>query len=91
MVSLFFGAGAVVCLVPHLCSSLEVLALLYAVVTPMLNPIIDGLRSGEVQGAIRNAPRGGVLQMSAKGASIATEPSPPFPQHRLSPSLTQHT
>ncbi|KFQ38426.1 Olfactory receptor 1E5, partial [Mesitornis unicolor] len=58
VVSLFFGAGAVVYLVPHSSSSKgmdEVLALLYAVVTPMLNPLIYSLRNGEVRGAIRKA------------------------------------
>ncbi|NWX15562.1 OR2A5 protein, partial [Aegotheles bennettii] len=58
VVSLFFGAGAVAYLVPHSSGSKdmdEVLALLYAVVTPMLNPIIYSLRNSEVQGAVRKA------------------------------------
>ncbi|NXN41860.1 OR2A5 protein, partial [Rhinoptilus africanus] len=58
VVSLFFGAGAVAYLVPHSRSSKEmdeVLALLYAVVTPMLNPIIYSLRNREVKEAIRKA------------------------------------
>ncbi|NWY04376.1 O10A7 protein, partial [Nothoprocta ornata] len=58
VVSLFFGAGAISYLIPH--SSLskdihEVLALLYAVVTPMMNPVIYSLRNSEVKGAIRKA------------------------------------
>ncbi|NXA54984.1 O10A7 protein, partial [Nothocercus julius] len=58
VVSLFFGAGAIMYLLPH--SSLskdthEVLALLYAVVTPMMNPVIYSLRNSEVKGAIRKA------------------------------------
>ncbi|NXI71509.1 O10A7 protein, partial [Anseranas semipalmata] len=65
VVSLFFGAGAIVYLVPHSSSSKEmdkVLTLLYAIVTPMLNPIIYSLRNNEVQGAIRKALYKGVLQ-----------------------------
>ncbi|NXY77196.1 OR2A5 protein, partial [Glareola pratincola] len=63
VVSLFFGAGAVAYLVPHSRSSKEmdeVLTLLYAVVTPMLNPIIYSLRNREVKGAIRKALNRGV-------------------------------
>uniref|UniRef100_A0A8B9NSM3 Olfactory receptor n=1 Tax=Apteryx owenii TaxID=8824 RepID=A0A8B9NSM3_APTOW len=58
VVSLFFGAGAITYLVPHSSRSKEmheVLALLYAVVTPMLNPVIYSLRNSEVKGAIRKA------------------------------------
>ncbi|KFP49968.1 Olfactory receptor 10A7, partial [Cathartes aura] len=58
VVSLFFGTGAVAYLVPHSSASKEmdeVLALLYSVVTPMLNPIIYSLRNSEVKGAIRKA------------------------------------
>ncbi|KFV18792.1 Olfactory receptor 10A7, partial [Tauraco erythrolophus] len=58
VVSLFFGAGAVAYLVPHSSGSKEVdeaLALLYAAVTPMLNPIIYSLRNSEVKGAMRKA------------------------------------
>lgn len=58
VVSLFFGAGAVTYLVPQSSSSEEmdkVLALMYAIVTPMLNPIIYSLRNSEFQGAIRKA------------------------------------
>ncbi|NXF29967.1 O10A7 protein, partial [Nyctibius bracteatus] len=60
MVSLFFGTGAIAYLVPHSNSSKEIgdiLALLYAIVTPMLNPIIYSLRNSEVKGAIRKALR----------------------------------
>ncbi|NXN60825.1 O10A7 protein, partial [Rynchops niger] len=63
VVSLFFGTGAIVYLVPHSSSSKEmdeVLALLYAVVTPMLNPIIYSLRNSEVKGAIRKTLNRGV-------------------------------
>ncbi|KAM9271287.1 olfactory receptor 6N1-like [Morus bassanus] len=83
VVSLFFGAGAVAYLVPHSSSSKEmdeVLALLYAIVTPMLNPIIYSLRNREVKEAIRKALRRGVLQMSTKGAGITAEQPPPSPQ-----------
>ncbi|NXT93786.1 O10A7 protein, partial [Anhinga rufa] len=69
VVSLFFGAGAFVYLMPHSSSSKEmdeVLTLLYAIVTPMLNPIIYSLRNSEVKGAIRKALHRGVLQMSTK-------------------------
>uniref|UniRef100_A0A8C6NDS6 Uncharacterized protein n=1 Tax=Melopsittacus undulatus TaxID=13146 RepID=A0A8C6NDS6_MELUD len=58
VVSLFFGTGAVAYLVPHSSTTKEidkVLALLYAAVTPMLNPIIYSLRKSEVKGAIRKA------------------------------------
>lgn len=82
MVSLLFGAGAVVCLVPHSCSSKEadeVLTLLYAIVTPMLNPIIDGLRSGEVQGAIRRAPRGGGVTDVRQGCKHRHRATPTLP------------
>ncbi|NXL90368.1 O10A7 protein, partial [Alectura lathami] len=60
VVALFFGTGAVAYLVPQSHSSKEVdkiLALLYAIVTPMLNPIIYSLRNSEVRGAIRRALR----------------------------------
>ncbi|NXO60936.1 O10A7 protein, partial [Aramus guarauna] len=60
VVSLFFGAGAVAYLVPHSSGSKEmdeVNTLLYAVVTPMLNPIIYSLRNSEIKGAIRRALR----------------------------------
>ncbi|NXS91064.1 OR2A5 protein, partial [Jacana jacana] len=58
VVSLFFGAGAIVYLVPQSSSSKKmdkVLTLLYAIVTPMLNPIIYSLRNSEVKQAIRKA------------------------------------
>ncbi|XP_021269816.1 olfactory receptor 10A7-like [Numida meleagris] len=58
VVSLFFGTGAITYLVPQSSSSKEmdkILALLYAIVTPMLNPIIYSLRNNEFQGAIRKA------------------------------------
>ncbi|XP_009888602.1 PREDICTED: olfactory receptor 1361-like [Charadrius vociferus] len=64
VVSLFFGAGAIAYLVPHSSSSKqmdEALALLYAIVTPMLNPVIYSLRNSEVKGAIRKALHRGVL------------------------------
>ncbi|XP_005442187.1 olfactory receptor 1E1-like [Falco biarmicus] len=80
VVSLFFGAGAIAYLVPHSSSSKEmdkVLALLYAVLTPMLNPIIYSLRNSEVKGAIRKALHSGLLQMSTKGSGVATEQPPP--------------
>ncbi|NXT57110.1 O10A7 protein, partial [Pluvianellus socialis] len=60
VVSLFFGAGAIAYLVPQSSSSKEmddILALLYAIVTPLLNPIIYSLRNSEVKGAIRKALR----------------------------------
>ncbi|NXP04913.1 OR1E5 protein, partial [Thinocorus orbignyianus] len=62
VVSLFFGAGAIVYLVPHSSSSKvdKALALLYATVTPMLNPIIYSLRNSEVKQAIRKALHRGV-------------------------------
>ncbi|NXJ01262.1 OR2A5 protein, partial [Psophia crepitans] len=66
VVALFFGTGAVAYLMPHSSGSKEmdeVLTLLYAVVTPMLNPIIYSLRNSEVKGAIRKALRRGALQM----------------------------
>ncbi|NXS46371.1 O10A7 protein, partial [Balaeniceps rex] len=69
VVSLFFGAGAIVYLMLHSSGSKEtdeVLALLYVVVTPMLNPTISSLRNGEVKGAIRKALCRGVFQMSTK-------------------------
>ncbi|NXT78890.1 OR2A5 protein, partial [Zapornia atra] len=65
VVTLFFGAGAAAYLVPHSSGSKEmdeVLTLLYAVVTPMLNPIIYSLRNSEVRVAIRKALCRGVLQ-----------------------------
>ncbi|XP_057266560.1 olfactory receptor 10A7-like [Pezoporus wallicus] len=77
--SLFFGTGAVAYLVPHSSASKEmdkVLALLYAAVTPMLNPIIYSLRNSKVKGAIRKALCRGRLQMSTKGSGIATERPP---------------
>ncbi|CAM9682276.1 unnamed protein product [Bubo scandiacus] len=83
VVSLFFGAGAVVYLVPHSSSSKEVdkvLALLYAIVTPMLNPIIYSLRNSEVKGAIRKSLLRGLLQIPTKGAGISAEPPQPSPQ-----------
>ncbi|KFQ10848.1 Olfactory receptor 10A7, partial [Leptosomus discolor] len=55
---LFLGAGAIVYLLPHLCGSKvmdEVLVLLCAVVTPMLNPIVYSLRNSKVKGAIKKA------------------------------------
>ncbi|XP_076211883.1 LOW QUALITY PROTEIN: olfactory receptor 2J1-like [Aptenodytes patagonicus] len=82
VVALFFSAGAVAYLVPHSSGSREVdevLALLYAIVTPMLNPIIYSLRNSEVKGAIRKALRWGLLQMFTKGAGIAAERPPPSP------------
>ncbi|NXL67592.1 O10A7 protein, partial [Chordeiles acutipennis] len=69
VVSLFFGTGAIAYLVPHSSGSKamdEILALLYAVITPMLNPIIYSLRNSEVKEAIRKALHRGVLQMSTK-------------------------
>ena len=83
VVSLFFGAGAVAYLVPHSSGSNEmgkVVALLYAVVTPMLNPIIYSLRNSEVKGAIRKALHRGVLQMSTEGSGRADEQCPPSPR-----------
>nr|XP_010308552.1 PREDICTED: olfactory receptor 1-like [Balearica regulorum gibbericeps] len=83
VVSLFFGAGAVAYLVPHSSGSKEmdeVITLLYAIVTPMLNPVIYSLRNSEVKGAIRRALRREVLQMSTKGAGIAAEPPLPSPR-----------
>uniref|UniRef100_A0A663F509 Olfactory receptor n=1 Tax=Aquila chrysaetos chrysaetos TaxID=223781 RepID=A0A663F509_AQUCH len=68
VVTLFFGTGAIAYLVPHSSGSKEtdeVLALLYAVVTPMLNPIIYSLRNSEVKGAIRKALHREVLQINA--------------------------
>ncbi|NXK28606.1 O10A7 protein, partial [Arenaria interpres] len=63
VVSVFLGSGAVANLVPHSSGFTEmdeVLSLLYTIVTPMLNPIIYGLRNSEVKGAIRKALHGGV-------------------------------
>ncbi|NXE55660.1 O10A7 protein, partial [Casuarius casuarius] len=65
VVCLFFGAGAITYLVPHSSRSKEmheVLALLYAVVTPMLNPVIYSLRNSEVRRAIRKALHRGLLE-----------------------------
>ncbi|XP_049688878.1 olfactory receptor 10A7-like [Accipiter gentilis] len=81
VVTLFFGTGAIAYLVPHSSGSKEideVLALLYAVVTPMLNPIIYSLRNSEVKGAIRKALHREVLRMSTKVAGIVlSDPHPP--------------
>lgn len=66
VVSLFFGAGAITYLVPHSSHYKErnkLLALLYAVVTPMLNPIIYSLRNMEIKEAIRKV-LGKVVGMS---------------------------
>ncbi|NXW48746.1 O10A7 protein, partial [Nyctiprogne leucopyga] len=66
VVSLFFGTGAIAYLVPHssgLKAMDETLTLLYAVMTPMLNPIIYSLRNSEVKEAIRKALHRGVLEM----------------------------
>lgn len=82
VVTLFFGTGAIAYLVPHSSGSKEideVLALLYAVVTPMLNPIIYSLRNSEVKGAIRKALHREVLRMSTKVAGIVL--SNPYPPH----------
>ncbi|XP_052670434.1 olfactory receptor 10A7-like [Harpia harpyja] len=81
VVTLFFGTGAIAYLLPHSSASEEideVLALLYAVVTPMLNPIIYSLRNSEVKGAIRKALHREVLWMSTKVAGIVlSDPHPP--------------
>lgn len=66
VVSLFFGTGAVTYLIPRSSSSKEmnkILALLYAIVTPMLNPIIYSLRNNEFQGAIRKALCRGITEL----------------------------
>ncbi|XP_032304000.1 olfactory receptor 10A7-like [Coturnix japonica] len=57
VVTLFFGTGAVTYLMPRSSSTKmnKILALLYAIITPMLNPIIYSLRNNEFQGAIRKA------------------------------------
>ncbi|KFV97921.1 Olfactory receptor 2A5, partial [Eurypyga helias] len=58
VVSLFFGAGAIAYLMPHSNRAKEmdeVLALLYAAVTPMLNPIIYSLRNSGIKASIRKA------------------------------------
>ncbi|XP_064891366.1 olfactory receptor 10A7 [Columba livia] len=76
VVSLFFSTGAVAYLAPHSSDSREtdeVLALLYAVVTPMLNPIIYSLRNSEVKGAIRKALCTGVSRVCTKGSGITVE------------------
>lgn len=70
VVSLFFGAGAIAYLAPHSSSSKEMdeaLTLLYAVVTPMLNPIIYSLRNSEVKGAIRKALHRGCCRCPRQG------------------------
>ncbi|PKU36463.1 hypothetical protein llap_13237 [Limosa lapponica baueri] len=69
VVSLFFGAGAVAYLVPHSSGSTEmdeVLALLYAVVTPTLNPIIYSLRNSEIKG-----PSGKPCMGDVQGGDVA--------------------
>ncbi|KAM6400137.1 LOW QUALITY PROTEIN: olfactory receptor 2A5-like [Rhynochetos jubatus] len=84
MVSLFFGAGAIAYLVPHSGSAKEmdkVLALLYAVVTLMLNPIIYSLGNSRVEAAIRTALHRGVLQMST---NVGTQGLGTYFKHHLS-------
>ncbi|XP_069627112.1 olfactory receptor 10A7 [Haliaeetus albicilla] len=93
VVTLFFGTGAIAYLVPHSSGSKEideVLALLYAVVTPMLNPIIYSLRNSEVKGAIGKALHREVLRMSTKVAGIVLS-DPTLPTAGMQLSVTQHT
>ncbi|XP_013038221.3 olfactory receptor 2A25-like [Anser cygnoides] len=82
VVFLFFGAGAIVYLLPHSSTSKEmgkVLTLLYAIITPMLNPIIYSLRNNEVQGAIRKALHRVLSQSSTKDTGRAAEQPLPSP------------
>uniref|UniRef100_A0A8B9T059 Olfactory receptor n=1 Tax=Anas platyrhynchos TaxID=8839 RepID=A0A8B9T059_ANAPL len=82
VVFLFFGAGAIAYLLPHSSTSKEmgkVLALLYAIITPMLNPIIYSLRNNEVQGAIRKALHRALSQRSTKDTGRAAEQPLPSP------------
>ncbi|XP_023966615.1 olfactory receptor 10A7-like [Chrysemys picta bellii] len=60
MVTLFLGTGSVVYLQPKSSSYVEsnkLLSLLYTVVTPMLNPIVYGLRNEKLKGALRKSCR----------------------------------
>nr|XP_009927054.1 PREDICTED: olfactory receptor 10A7-like [Haliaeetus albicilla] len=95
VVTLFFGTGAIAYLVPHSSGSKEideVLALLYAVVTPMLNPIIYSLRNSEVKGAIGKALHREVLRMSTKVAGIVlSDPTLPTAGMQLSLAGKWHT
>lgn len=82
VVFLFFGAGAIAYLLPHSSTSKEmgkVLALLYAIITPMLNPIIYSLRNNEVQGGIRKALHRVLSQRSTKDTGRAAEQPLPSP------------
>ncbi|XP_042329613.1 olfactory receptor 10A7-like [Sceloporus undulatus] len=56
VVTLYYGSGSLIYLRPkslHAHDSNKVLALMYTVITPMLNPIIYSLRNKEVNGAIQ--------------------------------------
>ncbi|KAM9312282.1 olfactory receptor 1M1-like [Gastrophryne carolinensis] len=55
VVSIFYGAIAIVYLVPHngqLCNIAKSLSLVYTIVIPMMNPIIYSLRNKELKNAI---------------------------------------
>ncbi|XP_032732440.1 olfactory receptor 8S1-like [Lontra canadensis] len=53
-VTLFFGSGFLCYLMPPLGSSLDLLiSLQYSVVTPLLNPLIYGLKNKEMKAAVR--------------------------------------
>lgn len=56
VVTLYYGSGSLVYLKPksiHSQESNKVLALMYTVITPMLNPIIYSLRNKEISGAMK--------------------------------------
>ncbi|XP_067388333.1 olfactory receptor 10A7-like [Emydura macquarii macquarii] len=58
VVTLFLGTGSVVYLQPKSSSYVEsnkLLSLLYTIVTPMLNPIVYGLRNEKLKGALRKS------------------------------------
>ncbi|XP_060639255.2 olfactory receptor 10A7-like [Anolis sagrei] len=60
VVTLYYGSGSLIYLRPrsiHAKDSNKVLALMYTVITPMLNPLIYSLRNKEVNGAIQRMMR----------------------------------
>ncbi|XP_067388365.1 olfactory receptor 10A7-like [Emydura macquarii macquarii] len=64
VVTLFYGTACTMYLKPkssHLPNGDKLIALLYSVVTPMLNPIIYSLRNKEVKGALRTLTHKNVL------------------------------
>uniref|UniRef100_A0A8C3PCJ7 Olfactory receptor n=1 Tax=Chrysemys picta bellii TaxID=8478 RepID=A0A8C3PCJ7_CHRPI len=87
VVTLFYGTACTMYLKPkssHSPNSDKLIALLYSVVTPMLNPIIYSLRNKEVTGALRRLTEKNVLRIN-QSITIDRLVAPGLRGSRISP------